>query len=507
MERQAPMLAALDDAPITSRYKKLALLVMFGAVLDLFDFFLIAFIVPVVADEWDLTFGETAIVLLSAGVGSVFGAILFGRLGDRFGRKPPLVAGVFTFSLATGVLAASPDDGWWFMSIFRFVVGAGVAGVAVIALPMALEFTPTRLRTKLVGLVTTAMVPIGLLAAAGSAALFIPLVGWRPLFVAGTLPVVVAVITMVWARESPRWLLDQGRAEEARDVIAWLLERPPEELAVEAPAPAPAGVEVPPLPAEVGPAGDEGAAAGYRAAFRHPRSVLVTVLAWFGASVAVAGLLLWGPTFLEIVLAIEAEDAAALFALVTVGSFAGRLCFSFLPARTGRRFCGMLMGFGAAPLLAVAGLAGESEIAGISVFLLAVIAASFFVDGGFANLAPYTPEIFPTKLRTHGMGIAWATSGLGRIIGPAAIGLIAGSGDLVEPEATLDALAPAFLFLAGASLIVGVGFLLVDIEPHGRDLETLSADLLDEARRRDGHAPAPDAPAPVARAPGPAPGG
>ena len=81
-------------------------------------------------------------------------------------------------------------------------------------------------------------------------------------------------------------------------------------------------------------------------------------------------------------------------------------------------------------------------------FLVALIPAAFFVDGGFANLAPYTPEIFPTSLRTHGMGLAWAVSGLGRIIGPLVIALVAGTGDLVDPEATLDALAPSFLFLA-----------------------------------------------------------
>ena len=64
---------------------------------------------------------------------------------------------------------------------------------------------------------------------------------------------------------------------------------------------------------------------------------------------------------------------------------------------------------------------------------MALIPAAFFVDGGFANLAPYTPEIFPTSLRTHGMGLAWAVSGLGRIIGPLVIALVAGTGDLVDP--------------------------------------------------------------------------
>jgi putative MFS transporter len=196
----------------------------------------------------------------------------------------------------------------------------------------------------------------------------------------------------------------------------------------------------------------------------------------------VSGLVLWGPTFLERVLDVDSDRAAALFVLVAVGSFAGRLFFSFFPHRVGRRLCGMLMGFGSAPLLVLAALSERAELAGVSLFLLALIAAAFFVDGGFANLAPYTPEVFPTSLRTHGMGLAWAVSGVGRIIGPLAIGLMAGSGDLIDPEATLDALRPSFLFLAAFSLLVGVGFVLVRIEPHGRDLETLASDLAADAR-------------------------
>jgi putative MFS transporter len=347
------------------------------------------------------------------------------------------------------------------MAFFRLIVGAGVAGVAVIAVPLALEFTPTRLRTRLAGFVTTAMVPIGILAAALATAALDP--HWRPLFAIGVLPALLAVFVAVYVPESPRWLLDRGRAEEARRVIAFLLMRPEEELALEAPPPPP----------------EEGS--GYSELMRYRASVRVTVLAWFGASAAVGGLVLWGPTFLEEILEIDSDEAALLFGFVTLGSFAGRLCFSFLPQRTGRRPCGMLMGFGAAPLLALAAISGESEVAGASLFLLALVAASFFVDGGFANLAPYTSEIFPTPLRTHGMGLAWAMSGIGRIVGPLGVALIAGTGDLIEPEATLDALLPAFMYLAVFSLLVGLAFAVVRLEPHGRDLETLSADLTAEA--------------------------
>ena len=144
---------------------------MVGAVLDLFDFFLIAFVVPDLADEWDLTFGQAAAMLLAAGVGAIGGSIVWGRLGDRVGRRVPLMAGILIFSLATGASRWRPTDGWWYIALLRLVVGAGVAGVAVIAVPLALEFTPTRLRTRVVGFVTTAMVPIGIMVAAVVAAL------------------------------------------------------------------------------------------------------------------------------------------------------------------------------------------------------------------------------------------------------------------------------------------------------------------------------------------------
>jgi len=461
------MLEALDEAPLTRRFYMLAGAVMVGAVLDLFDFFLIAFIVPDLADEWDLTFGQAAVMLLSAGVGAIGGSILWGRAGDRLGRRRPLMAGILIFSLATGALALAPDGGWWYIAALRLLVGAGVAGVAVIAVPLALEFTPTRLRTRVVGFVTTAMVPIGIMVAAVVAAVL----PWRAAFAIGLLPVLLIFFISSYVPESPRWLADKGRLRDARRVVAWLIERPEEELALVAPPPPESGTS-------------------YSDLRRYRSSVTVTVLAWLGASIAVSGLVLWGPTFLERILDISSDKAALLFLFVALGSFAGRLFFSFVPQRLGRRKCGLVMGFGAVPPLVLAAFSSDTEIAGVPLFLLALIPAAFFVDGGFANLAPYTPEVFPTSLRTHGMGLAWAVSGLGRIIGPLVIALLAGTGDLVNPEATLNALAPSFLFLAAASLLVGIGFLIVRIEPHGRDLETLSAELAEEAAHPTGGAAA-----------------
>jgi len=117
------MLRALDDAPINRRYVILMGACMVGAVLDLFDFFLIAFVVPILNDEWSLTFGEATAMLLSAGFGAIAGSLLWGRFGESHGRRRPLIAGLLIFSLGTGAMALAPDEGWWFIAIFRFIVG------------------------------------------------------------------------------------------------------------------------------------------------------------------------------------------------------------------------------------------------------------------------------------------------------------------------------------------------------------------------------------------------
>jgi MFS transporter, putative metabolite:H+ symporter len=449
------MLRALDETAINRRYVLLMGACMIGAVLDLFDFFLIAFVVPILNDEWSLTFGEATAMLLSAGFGAIVGSIIWGRLGESHGRRRPLIAGLLIFSLGTGAMSLAPDEGWWFITIFRFIVGGGVAGVAVIAVPMVLEFTPTYLRTRIVGFVTTAMVPIGILGAAGAAAALDP--NWRAIF----LPLISVAFTIFYVRESPRWLLDQGRNEDARSVIAWLTMREESELSLEA------EVELE-------------RTTGYRELLRYRQSALITTLAWIGGSAAVAGVFLWGPSFLEQILDVDSDEAAGLFVIVVLGAFAGRLFFSFFPNRSGRRTCGLLMGVGAPAFLTVAAFSGETEIAGASLFLIALACAAFFVDGGFANLAPYTSEIYPTAMRTHGMGLAWMMSGLGRIIGPAGVGLIAGSDDPIDPEATLSALQPGFMFLAGFSLLVLIGFAIVKLEPHGSDLESFHARLAAE---------------------------
>ena len=95
-----------------------------GDMLDFFDFFLIGYVLVFIVIQWKLTFIQSGIILLAAGVGSIPGAFFWGWMADRIGRRKVFIATVLNFSLATGIMAATPDQyGWVFLAFFRMLVG------------------------------------------------------------------------------------------------------------------------------------------------------------------------------------------------------------------------------------------------------------------------------------------------------------------------------------------------------------------------------------------------
>src|SRR5580692_2810251 len=92
-----------------------------GDMLDFFDFFLIGYVLAFIIGSWKLTFGESAIILLSSGLGAVPGAFFWGWMADRIGRRKVFIATALNVALATGIMAFTPgQDGFIFLSVFRF---------------------------------------------------------------------------------------------------------------------------------------------------------------------------------------------------------------------------------------------------------------------------------------------------------------------------------------------------------------------------------------------------
>lgn len=110
-------------------------------------------------------------------------------------------------------------------------------------------------------------------------------------------------------------------------------------------------------------------------------------------------------------------------------------------------------------------------VAGWSMVALLMVFGAAFYSGLFANISPYVIEAFPVSLGARAAGLAQASNGVGKILGPLCLALIAGSSDVVSPKATADSIAPAFLFIAACEFAALIALLVYRKETHGNPLQ------------------------------------
>ncbi len=452
------MFEVLDrQTSLTGNQKKILAAAIIGDALEFFDYFLIAFVLAFLIGPWKLTFGQSAVVLMSSGIGAIIGAYVWGWLADRIGRRKVFIGTVLNFSIATGLLYFTPDNGWIYLTIMRFFVGLGVGGLYCVDLPLVQEFMPTSKRGWIGGLVTC-VIPIGV----GLGSLlgtFMPAGEWRLLFAIGVLPALLVLLVRLWVPESPRWLARQGRLDEARKSLAWALQVDPSTL----PLPK-AEVKLPEK-------------TNWFDLFNYPRSLVVSWLGNAGAQTGVYGVVLWSPSLFVLLLHVTPQEASKMMILLTVVGFVGRVSFSWFSEKIGRKASGGLLGFGAGVLIIVAGYNYNTAILGVSAFWLILAAAMFFADGGFAIVGPYAAEIWPSHLKTTGMGSAYGFGGIGKILGPVGLALIVGSGNYLKPDVPLPEIPTAFVYLGCWFLMAGVVYYFFGIETKGKSLEQIDKEL------------------------------
>lgn len=331
-------------------------------------------------------------------IGWATGGIIFGYLGDRWGRAKTMLLTIVIYSVFTALSAFSVT--WWDFVLLRFLTGLGVGGEFAAGVSLVAEVMPSRARPHALG-VLQAMSALGNVMGSLIGLVLLPLslaftiaflgitefAGWRMMYAAGIIPAILVCLVMRRVKEPDTWLEAKLRAKQAPEGTPKL--------------------------------------GGWGELFRDKRWRYATFI---GITLGLAGQIgLWGVGFWspELIRSLEGipESARNLYAsgataLQDVGAFFGVLAFTLIAARTGRRTAfavSFLLGLGV--VILVFGFMREPWQVWWMIPLL-----GFATLCSFGGYAIYFPELFPTRLRSTGTGVCYNVSRYLAAAGPFLIG-------------------------------------------------------------------------------------
>ena len=427
---------------LSSHQRRLVAICGLGGMLEFLDGYIIAFVLAFITGPWHLQYGQTAIVLLSSGVGALFGSLVWGQIADWMGRRAAFAATICTCGLGSFALALTPEGNWIYLAVMRLVVGFGTGGFFI---PMMLvqEFLPRASRGRACGIVSAA-VASGLVFGALSGSFLAPVFGWRGMFVVGGIPLFFGLAVLFLIPESPQWALSKGKRDLAQRALEWAVPR---------------GTEVTLPNAAVAPESQR-----LQEVLRYPGSLAMGVLGNLGCVTGYYGLVMWSPTLIAQVHGISGATAAKWMIGISLSGLVSRSVTGALSDRFGRRRCGIVAAFLTGVALILTALVGHGDLFDKQSFGLLLALTFVFADSTMVILAIYTPEVWPAHVRGRGSGLAYAAGGIGKIVGPLGFAMVLGTSNIIRPMATVDAIINAFGFLAVAYVLAGVTFLVAKPE-------------------------------------------
>jgi SHS family lactate transporter-like MFS transporter len=186
-----------------------------GWTLDAFDFFVVVFLVDTLAQDFAVSKSDIVWTLTATLALRPVGALLFGLLADRFGRRVPLMANVIFFSVVELLCGFSVN--YWMFLVLRALYGIGMGGEWGVGASLAMETAPKRWRGVLSGVLQSGY-SVGYLLAAIAARFVLPNLGWRWMFWIGGIPALLALYIRAKVPESEAW--KQHRAHSVREVFS-----------------------------------------------------------------------------------------------------------------------------------------------------------------------------------------------------------------------------------------------------------------------------------------------
>ena len=401
--------------------------------------------------------------------GACAGALFFGRLADRYGRKKLFMITLAVYLVATAVSGLA----WtaWFFFLCRFFTGFGIGGEYAAINSAIDELIPARVRGRIdlvingsfwIGAALGAFASIALL----NTSLFATDIGWRLSFGIGVVLGLVILLVRRHVPESPRWLFTHHRVQEAEDLVTDVERTVREQTGQDLPAVDPSDrIKV----RELGPISFTTIA---RTVFRtYPKRTALGLSLFVGQAFLYNSVTFGYAVILTTFFHVPQGNTGYYFAVIAVGNFLGPLLLGHLFDSVGRK--PMIAGTYIASGLLLFGTAALFQNGTLSAFTMTAcwVAVLFFASAGASSAYLTVSEIFPLETRALCIAFFYAVgTALGGITGPLVFNGLVNSG---KPSDTTLA------FCIGAALMVAAGLVeaVIGVKAERRSLESLAAPL------------------------------
>ena len=436
----------LERLPLMGLHWKILLLTGIGWMFDAMDVGLVSFVMPAIQKEWSLTLSQLGIVGSIGMVGMGIGAAAAGMLADKWGRRAIIVFTLVLYGVATGLAGLS--TGLVMLLVLRFFVGIGLGGELPTASTLVAEFSPAKMRGKMVVLLESFWAWGWILAALVSY-LVIPVYGWRVAFFLGAVPALYAAYLRKAIPESPRYLELAGREREAEEILNYMeraagIEPPKETVAT-------------PSAAKIG-----GMTLAQLFSGMFLRRTLCLWILWVGINFGYYGFVIWVPTLM----------VGKGFVLIKSFEYSLIMSLAQLPGYFSAAYLIEIIGRKPVLVVYLLGTALAAHFFGQSASVAQILVWGcflyFFSLGAWGAVYAYTPEMYPTRARGSGAGWAAAIGRVGAIAAPYVVGVI------YQSYGQVTGYPIVFGILTGVFVVVAISVLILGVETKGRTLDELA---------------------------------
>jgi putative MFS transporter len=440
------LLTRMEQVPF-SRWHLNARLVMGSATFfDAFNALSLAFALPTLIRLWHISPKQSGLLISASYVGQLAGALVFSALAEKVGRIRGTTAAIAIMSIMSFGCAMAGN----FPTLLacRLVQGIGVGGEMPVAATYINELSRAHGRGRFF-LLYEMIFPVGLMATGQIGAWLVPAFGWNSIFILGGIPGLLITFLVARLPESPRWLISKGRIQEAETIV--------EQMEASTGRRVPVATAFPTATASS--LMQKGKWTELLSNIYRGRTLIVWAL-WASAFFIANGLNNWMPSLYNTVYHLSLRQSLRAASMTNVAQVAVLFVCAFSIDRVGRRnwtVAAFVLGGG---MLAVLGIIGAQKV--LSVMILGTLGYGL-IGSINAVLYLYTPEIYPTRMRAIGTGLATSWLRIASAVGPALVGF------MVDAKGIHS----VFLMFAGIS-IVGAFAATCMVETSDRRLEEIA---------------------------------